>query len=110
MDRVLNPKTILTDLKQAAMNAYKFNWPSVELKGCFFHFNQAILRWAFRNGYKLPYSTNYDFYAWCKMILSLAVVPVNRVMEAWNIIINKLPADLNVQPIINYFYSIWING
>ena len=92
------------------MNAYKFHWPGVKLKGCFFHFNQAILRWAFRNGYKLPYSTNYDFYAWCKMILSLAVVPVNRVMEAWNIIINKLPADLNVQPIINYFYSIWING
>ena len=58
MGLVLNPKTIVTDFEQAAINAYKFHWPNAELKGCFFHSNQAILIWAFRNGYKLAYSIN----------------------------------------------------
>ena len=56
MDLVLNPKTVVTDFEHAAMNAYKFHWPGAELKGCFFHFNQAILRLAFRNGFKLHYT------------------------------------------------------
>ena len=53
MKLVLNPKTIVIDYEQAAMNAYKFNWPGAEISGFFFHFNQAVLRWAFRDGYKL---------------------------------------------------------
>ena len=45
-----------------------------------------------------------------KKILSSSVKPINRVMDAWEIIQNKLPADMNVQPIINYFKSTWVNG
>ena len=96
MNLVLNLKTIVTDFEQAAMNAYKFHWSGAEIKGCFFHFNQAVLRWAFRNGFKLSYTIKTKFNIWLKTILSLPVIPINRVMGAWEIIQNKLPADMNV--------------
>ena len=95
---VFNPKTIVTD----------FDCHGAELKGCYFHFDQAILRWAFRCGYKSQYSINPTFNTWFKMILSLQVVPMSRLMEAWSIIINKLSANINVQPMIDYFNALWI--
>ena len=42
------------------------------------------------------------------MILSLPVIPAHLVIDAWTIIKNKLPSDLNVQPIIDYFNSVWL--
>ena len=59
---ILNPKII--DFELAAINAFKFHWPGAELKGCFFHYTQAVLRWAFRNGYKLHYSINTAYNFW----------------------------------------------
>ena len=110
MDLVFNPKIVVTHFEQAAMNAYKIDWPDAELKCWFFHFNQAILLWDFRNGFKLHYTIQTKFNTWLKMILSLPVIPVDRLMDAWRIIKNNRPADLNVQPIIDYFKSKWVNG
>ena len=59
-------------------------------------------------GYKLPYSIKTNFKVWLKMILSLPVIPAHLVIDAWTIIKNKLPSDLNVQPIIDYFNSVWL--
>lgn len=68
---LFNPLSIVTDFELSAINAYKFHWPGAELKGCFFHYSQAIIRWAFKNGYKLHYWTNSYFNHWLKMIISL---------------------------------------
>ena len=109
-DYVLNPKTIVTDFELAAMNAYKFHWPGAELKGCFLHYTQSILRWAFRNGYKLHYTINTKFNTWIRMVLSLPVIPVHHIQDAWNVIVNDLPIDINVRPIIESLKKIWLNG
>ena len=44
------------------------------------------------------------------MALSLPVIPVHHIQDAWNIIVNDLPIDINVRPIIEYFKRIWLNG
>ena len=92
------------------MNAYKFYWPGAELKGCFFHFNQAILTWAFRNGCKLPYSIKTNFKVKLKIILLLPVITAHLFIGAWTIIKNNLPSDLNVQTVIDYFNSVWLRN
>jgi hypothetical protein len=40
----LNPETILTDFECAAQQAYRYHWTGITIKGCYFHFKQAILR------------------------------------------------------------------
>ncbi|RWS19276.1 uncharacterized protein B4U80_09559, partial [Leptotrombidium deliense] len=40
----LNPSTILTDFEIAAQNAFRSFFPNTTIRGCFFHFSQAIYR------------------------------------------------------------------
>ena len=49
----LAPLVCLTDFERAARKALKFHFPSVQLRGCYFHFKQAVGRWIFNNGYKI---------------------------------------------------------
>ena len=44
------------------------------------------------------------------MVLSLPEIAVHHIQDAWNIIINDLPIDINVRPIIEYFNKIWLDG
>jgi len=38
----LCPKSFTTDFEKVAMNSIKNEFPSTEIHGCFFHFNQAV--------------------------------------------------------------------
>ena len=52
----LKLKTVLTDFETALQNALKLVFEDVEVKDCWFHFNQAIMRKLFSLG------TRYKFY------------------------------------------------
>ena len=41
---------------------------------------------------------------------SLAVVPIDRFIEAYNIVKMNQPSDIDVKPILKYFENTWING
>ena len=40
----LNPKKIICDYEKAQYNAFKFHFTNAEIKGCWFHFCQAIYK------------------------------------------------------------------
>jgi hypothetical protein len=40
----LAPTVALTDFEKVARKALRFHFPNITLKGCFFHFKQAIGR------------------------------------------------------------------
>ena len=40
-----NPKRWLLDFEKAVLDAVQAGFPNVDISGCFFHFNQSILRW-----------------------------------------------------------------
>jgi len=40
----LNPKSMMFDFEKAAMNASKYIFLLINIKGCFFHFTQSIWR------------------------------------------------------------------
>ena len=40
----LRPKKVVTDFECAAMNAYEFHFPGVEVSGCYFHFAQSLYK------------------------------------------------------------------
>lgn len=47
----------LTDFEKAL----KSHFPGINLRGCYFHFKQAVGRWAFKHGYKIPFTNNLEF-------------------------------------------------
>lgn len=46
----LDPSHCLTDFETAAMQALRHQFPRSAIKGCYFHFKQAIIRWICQNG------------------------------------------------------------
>ncbi len=52
----MNPELVYSDFEKAAQNAFRFHFPGVKLKGCWFHFRQAIIKHAFEIGMKPLYN------------------------------------------------------
>jgi hypothetical protein len=105
----LAPTVALTDFEKAARKALRFHFPNITLKGCFFHFKQAIGRWIFKNGYKQTYTCNDEFKKWFRKLSCLAVVPLDKIDEAFESIkAESASISINVKPILNYFNRTWI--
>ena len=106
----LNPKRGLTDFESAARKALKFNFPGIQLKGCYFHFKQAIGRWIFKHSYKKAYINNLGFKKWFRKLAALACVPLDQINEAFDLIQIDAPGDIEAAPILNYFRKTWLEG
>lgn len=85
--------------------------------GCFFHFKQAIHKWVMRNNFKKLLNRSSEFRIWVNMLCSLALVPINLVDEGLQLVITrslKLTDEngqkLNVDLILKYFKSTWMDG
>ena len=60
----------------------------------------------------MRFCNDIDFKLWVRRFRALALIPVEKIMEAWAIIINTIPGELNTQIIkfLNYFINTWILG
>ena len=81
----LHPPIILTDFELAAINAYKFHFPRAEILGCFFHFGQCLYKKLVELGLKVQYSQDANLRKWVKMVISLALVPPEKVSDGFAI-------------------------
>jgi hypothetical protein len=52
----LKPRLILCDFELAAINAIKTSFENVEVKGCHFHFSQAIKKHIKTSGFETEYT------------------------------------------------------
>lgn len=105
----MNPHTAMSDFELASRSAIKFHFPNVNLKGCWFHFKQAVNRKVIKLGLKKNYtSTNYRKYI--NSLGALALVPVNSVVEGFNFIKNIMPDDPKCLELYNYFNGQWIKS
>ncbi|XP_068227468.1 uncharacterized protein [Palaemon carinicauda] len=77
----LRPVSIIWDFEQAAIHAFKDAFPTVEIKGCFFHLAQNMHRHLVSLGLSNLYKNDSDFALWAKMIIALAFVPLEKMDE-----------------------------
>ena len=66
----------------ACINSVGDNFPDTEIKGCFFHFSQAIYRKILEFGYAVQYRKDKDFNLAIRFLAALAFAPPLHV-EAW---------------------------
>ena len=79
----LSPKFGHTDFEHAVRKALRHCYPGIHLRGCYFHFKQAVGRWMFQHGFKMAYSHDELFRKWAKKLHCLAVVPIELQSEAF---------------------------
>ncbi|CAF1069668.1 unnamed protein product [Brachionus calyciflorus] len=104
---LLSPKSVMTDFEKASTNAFVYHFHDVELKGCWFHFRQAINRNAGLYGLKQHFR-EHEYKRFINSLGSLALVSLNLVQDGFNYVRNIMPNDPKCLQLYDYFERQWI--
>ena len=113
--KIFNPSKFLLDFEEAMILALQSQFPTSIVKGCFFHFTQAVWRNCQAIGLTTPYNTDHCVKRFVKGLMALPFVPMDQIQHALDILRNDLPAIDSVhRPLLDrlehYFHRTWING
>lgn len=104
-----SPHEIQIDFEYAAYNAARLAFPEAVIKGCFFHFGQAIWRKVQSLNMTSEFNRNLLFEDFVKLMSALALVPCDRIDEAWTHILSLCPNGPDaISDLIAYFTSTWL--
>ena len=98
----------MVDFEIAVLNAVRGSFPNSALKGCFFHFCQAIYRKVQSLGLQNRYRDDDEFNLKIRMLVAVAFVPTTDVIRAFESLSENLPLDAPAQAIIDYFEDTYI--
>ena len=118
---VFKPKRVMVDFEQAMMSAITENLPETELKGCYFHFQQALYR-NLKSRELTHYSDKPD--SWTRKLFKklggLAFVPIEKLDMAYELIWNddEVVNNIDNYPLLkekileykSYFEKQWFNN
>ena len=104
--------TLMTDFEQALINTAKVHFENTRLKGCYFHWLQALWRWAIKNKLKNK-ENSHRTQEIINALSSLCFLKPNLVRQAFESIkiyyLNNVHYKIYKEA-FNYFYSTWIDG
>ena len=100
----------VTDFELATIQAIELAFPTTEVKGCFFHFAQALNRKISKLGLQAAYREDATFSRFVRQTVALAFVPLRFVRLAWQPIKMSAPNLPRVDKFISYFEAIWLVG
>ena len=103
----LQPGSVLMDYEDALRRAVVSIWPSTSIRGCYFHFKQALWR-RFQQSdlvpeYEVPGS---DVRTAFRLVGALPFVPLDDLDLAWRLLKPTLPTDMT--EFASYFEHTWM--
>ena len=104
----LRPEIIFSDFELAALNSFKQCFPGLIVRGCQFHFCQAIIRHVTTLGFKVRYSTDANFRHWVKSLAALSFVPADQAEQAWAMVKETRPRSSD--QLVAYMERTWFQG
>ena len=104
-----HPYKIHIDFEAAAISAVKEEFVTADVKGCNFHFNQALWRKVQQLGMTQAYRDNKEIRDHVKMVAALAHVPIEYVSEGWLSIMESTPQDEALTEFYDYFVDSWMD-
>ncbi len=114
--------TVLLDFESAALAAFGDVFPEAQVKGCLFHYSQAVQRNIGRHGLETVYRRTppydapefADVYRWARRLTALAVTPV-RFLRVDNCLTNPPRTgdplvDANLLAFRDYYLNQWLRN
>lgn len=104
------PKKVHIDFERAAINALKDVFPKIVIKGCNFHFNQALWRKVQEIGLTTQYRDNEEVRNHIRKCAALAYLPPDYISNAWIQIMENAPNEEAVVKFNDYFVEQWMEN
>lgn len=112
----INPTDVMLDFEMAVMNSIRHFLPLCQIHGCFFHFTQNIWRHIQTVGLQTAYTNDGNFALKIRLLIALAFVPVDNVIDAYAQLIeteffseeNQSEHTGAIQNLLAYFQSTYI--
>lgn len=108
---ILNSREIMIDFECAAFKSLRFHFPDATIRGCYIHFDQAIWRKVMSLGLKNMFTVSKQFKTTVTYISALSLIPIHKIFEVWDIIINFVPrGNIQIDQFLDYVYRTWIDN
>lgn len=105
------PRKILIDFERAAMNIFSDAYPDATISGCYFHLCQSIIRKVNEVGLKNTYENDDSVRQFIRCLPALAFVPSGDVGEAFDILTNSMPEDVDhLDEVTTFFEHTYVRG
>ena len=100
---------ITMDFEAAAWAAFRAEFPNINVRGCAFHWGQAVWRQIQALGMQQAYVTDKAFHCYCKKLLALSYIPWETITDTFNRL--ELEATTDGQHrLCEYIKRTWINS
>ena len=80
----VQPTLVITDYEPALMGGLSMIFPMSRIVGCWFHFTKAVFKYMSGLGLKEQFTKNTGFHVWMKLVLSLPLLPTDRITGMWD--------------------------
>lgn len=100
----LAPDIILLDFEMAAINAARNAFPQAEVKGCYFHLCQSILRKIGNVGLKITFEKDLEKKLMLKSLAALAFIRIKDVKNVFTELAATFPEEESYNSVLTYFF------
>lgn len=100
-----HPARVIVDFEIGAINALSKTFPKASIKGCNFHFKQALSKKSREVNIKTEDEKRHV--ARCG---SLAYLPIELVEDGWLAIMEEAPTSESITKFNNYFVTTWLDS
>ena len=107
--RNLGVKTITLDFEAATWTALRKVLPSVSLRGCLFHWNQAIWRYIQQLGLVNSYMKKNSAYKFCRRVMAFPFLPAESIYPMFCSLKASVPAGPYVA-LMTYIDQTWMKS
>ena len=103
-----SPQTICIDFEAAVITTIRHQFPNVRIRGCLFHYSQALWRKVQELGLSGRYKEDEAFNRLVRRASALPLVPRESVDEVWLEALNEVN-DAGSAPFKDYVTSTWVD-
>ena len=101
---------ILIDFEASVWRAIPEIFPEVEIRGCIFHWGQAVWRKIQELGLQSPYTNDVDIHKYLRKLLSLPYVPAQNIDELLIRFYRKANGSPQLLQLLDYVKTTWITS
>lgn len=106
-----NPPIVCIDFESAMITSDQQIYPNARIRGCLFHYSQAIWRHVQLLGLTVRYNDDAEFNRVVRRATALPLLPPDRVDEVWLEAINEVAEpDAAAQQFMDYVTTTWVDN